>query len=283
MSNQSLDLDRMESLRKAHGLPSIVHRYTKLAPWSEPYAIGLRRLKPLLASSNTKIPFVLKFQILKLVQNNYLAPAIVTELIPALGDMLDRSGVEVCVNAIRKLCLKIPYPSPDVESTIFQLDELIDNLKLSEEACKGDGPSLGAAQRSENVTIIHRAKVTPTHVFLYGPEPETTNRVLRKYAKHHEHFLRVQFCDEDGMPVRFNGRVSNEQIYRGRFADILLNGIQIADRTYGFLGFSHSSLRAQTCWFVAPFLHDGILVWVSTCTSYCHIPVAQSSKIRLWG
>jgi hypothetical protein len=65
------------------------------------------------------------------------------------------------------------------------------------------------------------------------------------------------------MPVRFNGRVSNEKIHRGRFADILLNGIHIADRKYDFLGFSHSSLRAQTCWFVAPFFHNGGLVWVS--------------------
>jgi hypothetical protein len=63
------------------------------------------------------------------------------------------------------------------------------------------------------------------------------------------------------MPVRFNPRISNERIYHGRFKDVLLNGIKIADRKYDYLGFSHSSLRAQTCWFVAPFVHDGGLIW----------------------
>jgi hypothetical protein len=98
-------------------------------------------------------------------------------------------------------------------------------------------------------------------VFLYGPDPETTNRVLRQYADHHDYFLRVQFCDEDGGQVRFNSKVSNYKIYHERFKDILTNGIKIGDRQYGFLGFSHSSLRAQTCWFVAPFIFNGGLVW----------------------
>jgi hypothetical protein len=179
----------MESLLKAPGLPSIVHRYTRIVLWPEPYLIGLRRLKNILASANTSIPFVLRFQIQKLVQNNYLAPAVVAEMIPALKGMIERSDTQVCVHALRKLFPTIPYAAPDVEPAKFQLGTLIDKLKENEELCNGDGPTLEAAQRSGNVAIIHRAKVTPTHVFLYGPEPETTNRVLRKYADHHEYFL----------------------------------------------------------------------------------------------
>jgi hypothetical protein len=253
----------MQSLKRAHGLPSIIHCHTKIVAWPEPYSIGLKRLQSTLASANTSIPFVLKFQIQKLVQNNYLTPPVVAGLLPMLTEMSKRSDIQICVSALRTLFPSIQYPGPDVEAKDFHLDTLIDKLTQNEELCKRDGPSLHDLQRTENVAVIHRAKVTPTHVFLYGPEPETTNRVLRKYAEHHEFFLRVQFCDEDGMPVRFNPRISNQHIYRDRFKEILLNGIQIADRKYDFLGFSHSSLRAQTCWFVAPFVHNGRLVWVN--------------------
>lgn len=99
---------------------------------------------------------------------------------------------------------------------------------------------------SQNVAIIHRAKVMPSGVHLHGPEPESNNRILRKYRGQHEYFLRVQFCDEDGQPVRFNPRISNEKIYHGRFKEVLRNGINIAGRVYKFLGFSHSSLRGES-------------------------------------
>jgi hypothetical protein len=269
-SNQHSDDLLMQSMKKAPGLLSslLVHRHTKIVSWPEPYAVGAKRLKNTLASLNTELPFALKFQIQKLVQNNYLAPSVVADMIPTITEMTERSHIDICVNALRKLFPKIPYPGLDVEAMDFQLDNLIDILKDNEELCKRDGPSLQESTRSDNVAIIHRAKVTPSHIFLYGPEPETTNRVLRKYAKHHNSFLRVQFCDEDGMPVRFNPRISNERIYHGRFKEILLNGIQIADQQYDFLGFSHSSLRAQTCWFVAPFIHNGGLIWVSNHQAY---------------
>ena len=107
--------------------------------------------------------------------------------------------------------------------------------------------------------------MTPAGIYLYGPEPESNNRVLRKYSKHHEYFIRVQFTDEDGLPVRYNSEVSNELIYT-RFRKVLNEGIGIAGRQFAFLGFSHSSLRTQSCWFVAPFienetlLHDRMLI-----------------------
>jgi RNA dependent RNA polymerase len=101
--------------------------------------------------------------------------------------------------------------------------------------------------------------VTPAGVYLYGPDPETRNRVLRKYSEHIEYFLRVQFCDEDGQIVRYNPTISNDDILYSRFKSVLNKGINIAGRQYGFLGFSHSSLRSQSCWFMAPFVHKGAL------------------------
>lgn len=101
--------------------------------------------------------------------------------------------------------------------------------------------------------------MTPAGIYLYGPDPETKNRVLRKYSEHIDYFLRVQFCDEDGQQVRYNPQVSNDRIFYSRFKSVLNNGFNIAGRQYGFLGFSHSSLRSQSCWFMAPFTYQGTL------------------------
>jgi hypothetical protein len=270
-SNETIDHDKMQLLRAAHGVPSVVIRHTNVVESPEPLVLGIRKLQNTLSSSNTNMPFILKFQIQKLVQNNYLHPGIVAELIRTVTEMTERSSIQVCVNALRKLFPTIPYPAPDVEATEFQLDTLIEKLKLNEELCKDDGSSLDFP-KSGNVAIIHRVTITPTRVLLYGPEPETTNRVLRKYSENQEFFIRVQFCEEDGMPVRFNQRVSNVQIYHQRFRDILRNGIEIAERRHYFLGFSHSSLRAQSCWFVAPFIQNGKLVDVSKYHKISRIP-----------
>jgi hypothetical protein len=72
--------------------------------------------------------------------------------------------------------------------------------------------------------------------------------------------LTSNFVDEDGEPVRFDTDASNENIYHGRFKKVLSSAIDIAGRRYEFLGFSHSSLRAQTCWFMAPFVQDNELL-----------------------
>jgi RNA dependent RNA polymerase len=106
--------------------------------------------------------------------------------------------------------------------------------------------------------------VTPAGIYLEGPEPETTNRVLRAYSDHADHFLRVTFADEDGERVRFDRFVSFETIFHSRFKSVLDGAISIADRRFSFLGFSHSSLRDQTCWFMAPFEHDGVVLNATT-------------------
>jgi hypothetical protein len=139
---------------------------------------------------------------------------------------------------------------------------IMDLLLKNENRAGKEQAVIDLSQSSTNVAIIHRAKVTPAGIRLAGPEAEANNRVLRKYPQYHEYFLRVQFCDEDGETVRFNPKISNEKVFHKRFKDVFARGISIAGRTYSFLGFSHSSLRAHSCWFMAPFvLDDGTLMW----------------------
>lgn len=130
--------------------------------------------------------------------------------------------------------------------------------------------------------MVYKARVTPTHVsckntssafhtsvcspssfadnfplsfpLVHGPEPEAKNRILRKFETHVDRFIRFQFSDEDGQDIRFNGKFSSDAIYE-RFLFILNKGVQIGGRKYDFLGFSHSSLRSQSAWFMSPFYH----------------------------
>lgn len=95
--------------------------------------------------------------------------------------------------------------------------------------------------------------VTPTGFYLDGPDNEPLNRVLRQYMAQAENFLRVSFLDEDGEPIFFDRDSSNERIYQQRFKGILQYGMKIGGKHFDFLGFSHSSLRSQSCWFMAPF------------------------------
>ncbi|CAG8976040.1 hypothetical protein HYALB_00010321 [Hymenoscyphus albidus] len=117
-----------------------------------------------------------------------------------------------------------------------------------------------STEASKTVAIIHKARVTAAGISLWGPEAENNNRVLRKYSGHHEFFLRVQFSDEDGNRLAFSKNTSNKPIF-DRFQKILDDGISIAGRQFSFLGFSHSSLRSQSCWFMAPFAHEGSLLY----------------------
>lgn len=101
--------------------------------------------------------------------------------------------------------------------------------------------------------MVYKVQVTPTSTTLHGPEAEAKNRILRRFPHHTNYFVRVQFCDEDGQDVRFQPKISNDPIYTS-FRHTLTKGIQIAGRKFDFLGFSHSSLRNHSVWFIAPFV-----------------------------
>jgi hypothetical protein len=86
---------------------------------------------------------------------------------------------------------------------------------------------------------------------------KVSNRVIRSYPHHSDYFIRVNFADENGERLGYDNHASNQRIYSDRFKKILRGKIDIAGFQYRFLGFSHSSLRSQSCWFCAPFEFQG--------------------------
>lgn len=252
--------EQMKALGHIRGMPPLIRRHIDIRRPMKPYNVRFGQLLERLSPTATTLPFPIKFQLQKLAQNGYLSPSRVIALIPEVVSMTFRSDRRVCVNAIRKLFLQIPFAGPDADPEFFKLQTLIQLLRKNEEQSKRDRLYLEEPVGSENVAVIHKASITPAGIYLYGPAMESKNRVLRKYPTHHDFFIRVQFCEEDGQPVRFNPAASNQPIY-DKFRKVLNKGFPVAGLHFSFLGFSHSSLRAQSCWFMAPFFHNGSLLY----------------------
>jgi RNA dependent RNA polymerase len=256
LASSKLD-EHMNALSHARGIPPSTRCHINVQKPKHGYAAVFNRLLKAFATSYATLPFSVKFQVQKLAQNGYFSPKKVLKLLPEIVSLWKRSNERVCVNAIRGLFQQLPFPGPDTDAAEFKLKAIISLLKENEERAKVRGLYLDELTDSNQRAIIHRVTVTPAGIYLYGPEPEFSNRVLRKYPDHHDHFIRVNFCEEDGMRVQFHPDRSNDRIFYQRFKQILNEGITIGGRKFAFLGFSHSSLRAQSCWFMAPFFHDG--------------------------
>lgn len=201
------------------------------------------------------LPFSILLQLQALASNAYLHPDTVSGLARKLADYHDK--MPISPEAMKKLFQAIDWPTPNHhDPSEFEVPALVDYLIETERGMEeGLYVRQGLVNPGRNLTAIHRVMVTPTHLTIHGPELENKNRVLRKFPNHHDYFIRVQFCDEDGQSLRFNGRVDFTHVY-ARFRKAMVEGVNLAGRTYSFLGWSHSSLRSHSMWFVAPFIDD---------------------------
>jgi hypothetical protein len=225
----------------------------------EPISAARRHLDKAIADFN-RYPWPMGFQIQKLATDGYLHPAKVTALLPKIDESLAAYGPIAAAEALRYLSLKIPVAGPEAEAKSFNVRELGKALLEAAASFCIPGSMYDIAKRHEHIALVHKATVTPAGTYLEGPEPEVKNRVLRRYKNHSDYFIRVTFSDEDGEAVRFDPLASLDEIFYTRFRSVLDSGVQIAGRRYIFLGFSHSSLRSQTCWFMAPFVHGEELI-----------------------
>lgn len=265
---------KIERLRENEYLESSIHN-VPLASVSYSYMTeGLASFKSTVRVLSQTIPFDVLYQFQALVQNGYLLPRTVQELlirlqkskyyeapektedvgIPESTTLLARFPFSAA--AVKKLFSQIPFPGPYTEAKSFHPDTIWALLEANEnEIQHGLIKELLSQRARQNLTMVHKVQVTPTRIMFNGPEPEAKNRIIRKFPRHTGYFARIQFCDEDGQDLYFNFKVSLENIY-SRFKDILLNGFPIAGRLYRFLGFSHSSLRSHAVWFMASFVDD---------------------------
>lgn len=199
-----------------------------------------------------QLPFSILFQLQAMATNAYYHPGTVLALAKQLrrAFLADRIAGRrpISVNAMKKLMKETPWPKPHGDPSLFEVQAIVEYLReIEDKMASNEVFRQGLMAPTRNLALVHRVTITPTRCTLHGPELETNNRILRKYPNHHEYFLRLQFCDENGEDLFFNPKVSNDMVY-DRFRNVFRNGFQIAGRKYEFLGFSHSSLRSHSAW-----------------------------------
>ncbi|KAI1261644.1 RNA dependent RNA polymerase-domain-containing protein [Xylariaceae sp. FL1019] len=140
-------------------------------------------------------------------------------------------------------------------------------------------PELGAP---DHCTMIRKVIITPSTIIPSTPIPEASNRVLRHYAEHSDHFLRVQFSDE-----LVKGRIyacpnsKRDNALFNRVFRVLANGIRVGGRHFEFLAFGNSQLREHGAWFFSKTDHltcDDIRQWMGDVN---HIKVVAKYAARL--
>jgi hypothetical protein len=234
----------------------------QLFPLGEAYAVQVKSLKEKLSQLNRQesLPFGILFSLQALVYNGYLPPTTVSKLADRLRQRRKNTkALQISAEAMKRLFYWINYPSPFGDTLAHEVEYIMDMLDEAEtEIQEGAAVRSGLFGDDQNVTRTYRAVVTPTRITLHGPELTAKNRILRKFPEHQNSFIRVQFGDEGGEDLFFSSKVSLDPVYN-RFREVLKRGINIAGRVYSFLGFSHSSLRAHSVWFCAPFVYKDSL------------------------
>ncbi|GAX84397.1 hypothetical protein CEUSTIGMA_g11819.t1 [Chlamydomonas eustigma] len=132
--------------------------------------------------------------------------------------------------------------------------------------------SVDAAE--SNICFTKRLLITPTRVVCLPPELDLSNRVLRNFKEHQEHFIRVAFGDELGEQVflatsqpecfvdRRLPKLGEEdkrrkwedpyyQDLRNRMVNFLRHGIVLLEERFELLAFSSNQLRSAGAWFMS--------------------------------
>lgn len=186
-------------------------------------------------------PWSVTFQLEALLLNGFLNTGDMEELIPLVSDLFKDHLPGYIADFLRHYheTLKI-RKSTDNPFACFQKRLL--NFKYSR------------PRPARDVCCCH-VTFTPTRIHLEGPYATHSNRVIRQYQGYEDHFIRVDFRDEDMLQYRWDREVDGTFFLYARVGDTLKNGFELAGRHFEFLAYSNSALREHSVWFVNPFAH----------------------------
>lgn len=77
--------------------------------------------------------------------------------------------------------------------------------------------------------------------------------MLRSHPDNIDSFVRVTFSDEDGDRLEVQYSTNKDDIWN-RIHKMLNDSLKICGREFTFLGFSQSSMKSHTAWFMAPII-----------------------------
>ncbi|PPQ67455.1 hypothetical protein CVT24_011512 [Panaeolus cyanescens] len=196
----------------------------------------IRHLRNILS----KFPWPIAFQLESLLRNGLLHSDEILSLLPKIQSLQENETSTYIGNLLRHYNEKLQI-RPLRESPARCFDLALRSFK----------------------PIVHRGEFlcshvtfTPTRVLLEGPFATQSNRIIRKYAGYEDHFMRVEFREEDRLNFRWEREVDAVPFLRARVGDILKNGFTLAGRFFEFLAYSNSALREHSVWFMNPFIYE---------------------------
>ena len=204
------------------------------------------------------------FQLLSLLQNMILDTSELLDLLPRVKEVLDLKGKNYTAKLLKEF--------RNVASGLWYSDDYNENISSCfnsvEQEFKKQGDMLSLIPDDGSYYQSLHVIITPTTMFLNGPYPERSNRVIRKYAsENHENFLRVTFRDENHLQYRFDREVDGPRFIRERVGVFLKNGLKIASRAFEFLAYSQSALKEHSVWYAGFNLSWGYLIMLQVCQS----------------
>ncbi|KAK2460832.1 hypothetical protein APHAL10511_007302 [Amanita phalloides] len=193
----------------------------------------------------SKFPWGVAFQLEALLYNGILHSQDVEDLLPR----------------VRKLCNL--FPQNNNQYVAFFLRRYAEALRIRPprespmrcfERVRKEYSWLDSKLSKGNVLCCH-VTFTPSRILMEGPYAIQSNRIVREYETFEEHFLRVDFGEEDRLSYKWERDVDLTPLLEERVGGFLKYGFELAGRRFEFLAYSNSALRSHSVWFMNPFEH----------------------------
>ena len=169
--------------------------------------------------------------------------------------LLHTKEVEDLLHPVRTLC--DAHKSVYVGDLLRRFNEVLQARSVRESPAKcfervcRDFEFIEHPQSQTSFRCCH-VTFTPTRMILEGPYATQSNRVLRQWSGYGDHFIRVDFRDEDRLQYRWDREVDGTSFLKQRVGSILKEGFDLAGRKFEFLAYSSSALREHAVWFMNP-------------------------------
>ncbi|EYB93671.1 hypothetical protein Y032_0180g820 [Ancylostoma ceylanicum] len=116
---------------------------------------------------------------------------------------------------------------------------------------RGIASALSRQEISEGYTKVRKLVITQTRVIYVVPEMLMANRVIRQYDHDGTRIIRVAFRDDDNQTMRTNK--TSKALIVNTLRKFMLEGLIVADRSFGYLGSSNSQMRDSGAYFLEKF------------------------------
>ncbi|XP_010043968.2 probable RNA-dependent RNA polymerase 1 [Eucalyptus grandis] len=245
-------------LQHHHQLPDFdkyLNHYKEQSRWftlkSAPPCTYHSDLVPVvLPPAGVALPYGILFKVCSLVQHGYLPWPVLDQ---NFFRLVDPRRMDMNVDCIEHALEKLGRLKDCCYHPVTWLEDQYRRYLGSDRK-----PTAGTLSLDDGLVYVRRAQVTPSKMYLCGPEVNVSNRVLRNYPGDIDNFLRVSFVDEeldkiystDLSPRNSASEERRSGIYK-RIVSTLRDGILIGDKRFEFLAFSSSQLRDSSLWMFA--------------------------------